>query len=188
MKRLDDLIAGDSDDAEFAEGLRRAITFIYTAGVTMPSAGDVYEDAGEEFWTDAVSLNLDAPDPAELEAAVTALAQRIITSVDAAQPEGDVEADDIEELAETTAGQILELSAALAAGSEHFDAKRLQEAVVGVDVPVRRVGNVRALGRLGTARAALGSTVEAAFLRSVDRVAERGYTCLRVALTGSAGR
>ena len=128
VKRLDDLVASESEDAEFAEGLRRAITFIYTAGVTMPSAGDVYEDAGEAFWTDSVSLNLDAADPAELEEAVTALAQRIITSVDAAQPEGDVEAADIEELAETTAGQILELSAALAEGSEHFDAKRLQEA------------------------------------------------------------
>jgi hypothetical protein len=94
----------------------------------MPAAGDVYEDAGEEFWSDAVSLKLDAPDPAELEESVTKLAQRIITSVDAAQPEGDVEADDIEELAEATAVQILELVAALAEGAAHYDAKRSNEA------------------------------------------------------------
>ena len=127
-KRLDALIAGDSSEPEFALDLRRAITFLYTAGVTMPAASDVYEDAGEEFWSNAVTLKLDAPDPAELEASVTALAQRIITSVDAVQPEGDVEVDDVEELAEATAMQILELSAALAEGSAHFDEKRLQEA------------------------------------------------------------
>jgi hypothetical protein len=128
VKRLDDLLASDAEDPEFAENLRRAVTFIYTAGLTMPAASDVYEDAGEEFWSDAVTLKLDAPDPAELEEATTALAQRIITSVDAAQPEGDVEADDIEELAEATAMQILDLAAELAEGSAHFDAKRSQEA------------------------------------------------------------
>ena len=128
VKRLDDLLLGDAEDPEFAQDLRRAITFLYTAGVTMPAAGDVYEDAGEEFWSDAVSLKLDATDPAELEESVAALAQRIITSVDAAQPEGDVEVDDVEELAEATAVQILELSAALAEGSAHFDAARMQEA------------------------------------------------------------
>ena len=127
-KRLDDLLADGSSEPEFADNLRRAITFLYTAGVTMPAASDVYEDAGEEFWSDAVTLKLDAPDPAELEASVTALAQRIITSVDAAQPEGDVEADDIEELAEASAVQILELSGALAEGSAHFDEKRMREA------------------------------------------------------------
>ena len=128
VRRLDDLLANGGSDAEFAEQLRRAITFLYTAGVTMPSASDVYEEAGEEFWANAASLNLDTPDPAELESAVRALAQRIITSVDEAQPEGDVDADDIEELAETTAGQILELQVLLAEGSEHIDAKRMQEA------------------------------------------------------------
>jgi hypothetical protein len=121
-------LAGNAEDPEFAENLRRALTFIYTAGVTMPAASDVYEEAGEEFWTSAVTLDLDAPDPAQLEESATALGQRIITSVDALQPEGDVEADDIEELAEATAVQILELAAALAEGSLHFDAKRVQEA------------------------------------------------------------
>jgi hypothetical protein len=128
VKRLDDLVSSDAEDPEFAENLRRALTFVYTAGVTMPAASEVYEDAGEEFWTDAVTLKLDEPDPAELEATATALAQRIITSVDAAQPEGDVEADDIEELAEATAVQILELAAALDEGSAHFDAERMHEA------------------------------------------------------------
>jgi hypothetical protein len=128
VKRLDDLLADDAEDPEFAAALRRAITFLYTAGVTMPAASDVYEDAGEEFWSSAVTLKLDAPDPAELEESVTALAQRIITSVDAVQPEGDVEVDDVEELAEATAMQILELTAALAEGSAHFDEERLQEA------------------------------------------------------------
>ena len=127
-KRLDDLLGSDADDAEFAQNLRRAVTFLYTAGVTMPSAADVYEDAGEAFWSDAVTLKLDAPDPAELEAAVTALAQRIITSVDAAQPEGDVELEDVEELAEACAAQLLELAEALAEGSQHYDARRDREA------------------------------------------------------------
>jgi hypothetical protein len=127
-RRLDDLLAGRTEDAEFAQGLRRAIVFLYTAGVTMPSADEVYEDAGEEFWSDAVSLKLDAPTPTELESAVAKLAQRIITSVDSAQPEGDVEVEDVEELAEATAVQVLELAAALAEGSEHFDAKRAREA------------------------------------------------------------
>ena len=127
-RRLDDLVAGDSDDAEFAEGLRRALTFLYTAGLTMPTAGDVYDAAGEEFWARAVSLKLDATDPAEFEAVVAALAQRIITSIDAAQPEGDAEVDDVEELAEMAAASILEVIAALAEGSEHFDAGRSQEA------------------------------------------------------------
>ena len=128
VAHLDDLLAAQTEDAEFAQNLRRAITFIYTAGVAMPAGSDVYEDAGEEFWSGAVTLKLDAPDPAELEESVLALAQRIITSVDAAQPEGDVEVEDIEELAEATAVQILELVAALAEGSAHFDATRSREA------------------------------------------------------------
>ena len=44
------------------------------------------------------------------------------------QPEGDVEVEDIEELAEAAAVQVLELAAALAEGSEHFDGERSQEA------------------------------------------------------------
>ena len=128
VRRLDDLLAGGGSEDEFAQDLRRAITFLYTAGLTMPAASDVYEDAGEEFWSSAVTLKLDTPDPTDLEESATALAQRIITSVDAAQPEGDVEVEDVEELAEETAVQVLELAQALAEGSEHFDGKRLQEA------------------------------------------------------------
>jgi hypothetical protein len=79
VQRLDDLLAGGGSEEAFAEDLRRAITFLYTAGLTMPAASDVYEDAGEEFWSSAVTLKLTTPDPTELEEAATALAQRIIT-------------------------------------------------------------------------------------------------------------
>jgi len=127
-QRLDDVLASDSADAVLAEDLRRSLTFLYTAGITMPAAGDVYEAAGEEFWSRAVNLTLDAPDAAQFEASVTALAQRIITSVDTLQPEGDVEADDIEELAEAAAAAVLEVVSALAEGSRHFDEGRLEEA------------------------------------------------------------
>lgn len=127
-RRLEDLVAGDSDSDEFAEDLRRALTFLYTAGLTMPTAGDIYDAAGQEFWSRAVTLKLDAPDPAEFEASAAALAQRIITSVDAAQPEGDVEVDDVEELAELAAASVLEVASALAEGSGHFDDGRSQEA------------------------------------------------------------
>jgi len=127
-RRLDDLLAGDSCDEEFAQDLRRALTFLYTAGVTMPAAGDVYEAAGEEFWSRAVDLKLDAPDAATFEAAVTALAQRIVTSVDTAQPEGDVDRDDIAGLAEMAAASVLEVASALAEGCAHYDDDRLTEA------------------------------------------------------------
>ena len=58
VKRVDDLLGSGRDDAEFAQDLRRALTFAYTAGITMPSAGEVYDAAGgDEFWNDAVKLD-----------------------------------------------------------------------------------------------------------------------------------
>ena len=127
-KRLDDLVGGERDDAEFANDVRRALTFVYTAGITMPTAGDVYEDAGGEAFAER-SINLDlATDPADAEAAVAELAERLARSIEAVQPEGDVDADELEDLAEGVAVNVLEVTSALAEGCAHFDASRLGEA------------------------------------------------------------
>ncbi|NTW28120.1 MAG: hypothetical protein HGA39_01995 [Coriobacteriia bacterium] len=129
VRRLDDLIGGDRTDAEFAEELRRAVTFIYTAGVTAPSAGDIYEGAGgEAFWADAVDLGLSDIDPDEAETAALALAERLAISIEAAQPEGDVDEESLEDLAEAAAQGLLDAATVLSGGSKHFDAGRLQEA------------------------------------------------------------
>jgi len=127
-KRLDDLVAGDRDDTEFADDLRRAVTFVYTAGITMPSAGDIFEDQGGAAFSDrALSIDLGA-DPAETEAAVAALAERIAVSVEVIQPEGDVDADELEDLAEGIAVNVREVAAALALGCAHYDESRIGEA------------------------------------------------------------
>jgi len=61
-KRLADFVGETREDEALAEDLRRAVTFLYTAGVTMPGAGDVYEAAGgEEFWSETVDLDTSAP-------------------------------------------------------------------------------------------------------------------------------
>lgn len=141
-KRLDDLVgasasgsvggsAGGSvdDDSEFAEHLRRALTFVYTAGITMPSAGDIFEDAGgDEFWngTPAVSGSEDGADAGS--EAIEALAARIVASVEAVQPD---ELGDPEELAEVAAGaaeNILDVLTRLGEGNNLFDERRLPEA------------------------------------------------------------
>jgi hypothetical protein len=126
-KRLDDLVVGQRDDAEFAEDLRRALTFVYTAGVTMPTAGDVFEDAGgDEFWENTLALDLGRSEP---DAQVVAdLAERIATSVAAVQPEADADAEELADLAEVAAHNVLDAVSHLADGAAHFEASRLQEA------------------------------------------------------------
>ena len=127
-KRLDDLLAGERDDDEFANDLRRALTFVYTAGITMPTAGDIFEDSGGTAFADrAVDLNLGS-DPARMEEALAALVARIAHSVEAAQPEGDVDDEALGDLAEVAATGLLDVQQALAAGSAYFDSGRLGEA------------------------------------------------------------
>jgi hypothetical protein len=129
-KRLDDLLGSEREDDQFAEDLRRALTFVYTAGITMPTAGDVYEAAGgDEFWnaTDVLALD-DAVDPAEKLAAAEALAARITESVEAVQPDAIGEIDEITDVATTAAENLLDVAANLVAGGKLFDEKRVQEA------------------------------------------------------------
>ncbi len=127
-RRLDDLVAGERDDAEFANDVRRALTFVYTAGITMPTAGDIFEDSGGAAFAER-SINLDlAADPAAAEAAVAQLSERLARSIEAVQPEGDVDADDLEEFVEAVAVNVLDVTSALADGCAHFDASRLGEA------------------------------------------------------------
>lgn len=131
VTRLDDIIAGDRDDEEFAEDLRRNLTFVYTAGITMPSAGDVYEDAGgDEFWnaTEVPGLAQDT-DPALLEAATESLAQRISASVEATQPDALADPEEIAEAASIAAQNLLDAVAGLEEGARLFDEKRVPEAM-----------------------------------------------------------
>lgn len=129
VKRLDDLVGGQRDDAEFAEDLRRALTFVYTAGITMPTAGDIYEDAGEDFWngTRDVPAAVEAGDSAH-EAAAEALADRIVASIEAVQPDELGDPEEISDVATTTAENVLDVLSNLAGGNVLFDEKRLQEA------------------------------------------------------------
>ena len=127
-KRLADLAAGERDDAQFADDLRRALTFVYTAGITMPSAGDIFEESGGDAFAErTVAVDLGA-DPAALEARVAELSERIAASIEAVQPEGDVDTDELEDFAEGAAANVLEVISALAEGSAHYDASRLGEA------------------------------------------------------------
>jgi hypothetical protein len=128
--RLADLVEGDRDDATFAEDLRRALTFVYAAGITMPTAGDVYEDAGgDEFWN-AKPVPVLAPGVEADENIVAAeqLAARIAESVEAAQPDSLGDPDEVVDIATTAAETVFDVVSALDAGSELFDTKRLQEA------------------------------------------------------------
>jgi Domain of unknown function (DUF5063) len=128
-KRLDDLVSGSRDDDEFAQDVRRALTFIYTAGVTMPSAGDVFDAAGgEEFWNDTVDLDSELAEEAAIEKAVRALTHRIATSVQAAQQDPEIDSEELADLAETAAQGLHDTCAGLSAGSRYFDEKRFDEA------------------------------------------------------------
>jgi hypothetical protein len=141
-KRLDDLVGGSAggsavasaggsagDDSEFAENLRRALTFVYTAGITMPSAGDIFEDAGgDEFWngTPAVSGSEDG-DEASSET-IEALAERIVGSVEAVQPDELGDPEEVAQVAAVAAENILDVLLRLGDGNNLFDERRLQEA------------------------------------------------------------
>lgn len=129
--RLDKLIANGATDIDgndtLAEELRKALAFLYTAGVSMPSAGDVFEDAGGEgFWERSLG-DAEETDSAAAEQAVTDLAERLRASVEALQPDED-DTEDIDELLWIAAHNIEDVRTALAAGIAHFEDGRLKEA------------------------------------------------------------
>lgn len=128
-KRLDELVASDREDAEFAQDVRRALAFLYTAGVTMPSAGDIYDAAGgEEFWNETVKLDTAWNDADTIDAEVAALAHRIAHSVETAQADSDLDPEELADLADTAAQGAIDANKGLGDGSRYFDAKRTDEA------------------------------------------------------------
>jgi len=129
-KRLDDLVGGTREDEAFAEDLRRALTFVYTAGITMPTAGDVYEAAGGDAFWNGTELPGLAPvrDAEDNLSAAEQLAARIAESIEAVQPDEIGELDEITDVATTAAENLLDAVANLSAGSALFDEKRVQEA------------------------------------------------------------
>jgi hypothetical protein len=129
-RRLDDLVSGERFDAEFADDLRRALSFVYTAGITMPSAGDIYEDAGgDAFWgaKDGPGLASEA-DTADGIVLAEALADRIAESIEAAQPDDIGDPEEIVDVATTAAENVLAVTSALAEGSALYDEGRSTEA------------------------------------------------------------
>jgi len=126
--RLDALLNAElSSPDTFAEDCRRTLAFLYTAGVSMPTAGDVFEEAGgDQFWERAIASDAGALDPAATEERITELAEKIGYSVDALQPD-EVDEDADEEML-LAASNLWEVHLSLAAGASHYDAKRLNEA------------------------------------------------------------
>ena len=100
-KRLDDLVGGTREDAEYAQDVRRALTFIYTAGVTMPSA---------------------------VEQAISALSHRLAASVMAAQDDDEIDTEELADLADTAAQGLHDACTGVSAGSRYFDENRMDEA------------------------------------------------------------
>lgn len=126
--RVETLLAEEpADVTTFAADCRRTVAYLYTAGVSMPDAADVFEDAGgDEFWAGAMKLAPADTDAAAAEAAISALAARLRESISAAQSdELDEELDD--EILEA-AGRLWDVRTSLAEGAALFDAHRLHEA------------------------------------------------------------
>lgn len=130
--RLDKLIAKGATDIDgndtLAEECRKALAFLYTAGVSMPSAGDVFEDAGGEgFWERSLGEPAEGADATAAEEEVRDLAERFRASVEALQPDEDA-AEDIDELLWLAAHNLEDVRRALAPGIAHYEDGRLKEA------------------------------------------------------------
>ncbi|MGV8084400.1 MAG: hypothetical protein AB2L09_12325 [Coriobacteriia bacterium] len=129
VQHLDDLLGSGRDDAAFADELRSSLALLYAAGVMAPPAGDIFDEAaGEAYWSESLGMDPNKIDPATLGAAMTHLASRIAASVEAVQPEGDIDEDALNDLAETAAQGLLDTVTLLAGGSKHFEAGRVREA------------------------------------------------------------
>lgn len=128
--RLDSLLAGEAtlaDDDTFAEACRRALAFLYTAGVSMPPAGDVFEDAGgDSFWEGKLGASDAELDPASVESEIENIASALIESV--VELQGDLDEEELEDVLTIAARALWDVREALGAGTEHYDAKRLHEA------------------------------------------------------------
>jgi len=128
--RLDSLLAGEATIADFdtfVESCRRALAFLYTAGVSMPAAGDIFEDAGgAEFWEGRLAVESSASDPLSVETEIGAIARRL--TADLVELHDDVDDEDIADLIDTAARSLWDTRASLESGTEHYDAKRLHEA------------------------------------------------------------
>ena len=128
-KRLEELVGGTRVDTEYAQDVRRALTFMYTAGVTMPTAGDVYDAAGgDEFWNDTVDLEGELAEERAVEQAISALSHRIAASVIAAQDDDEIDTEELADLADTAAQGLHDAFAGVSAGSRYFDENRMDEA------------------------------------------------------------
>lgn len=129
VRQLDDLLGSGREDAGFAEELRSSLAILYTAGVMAPAAGEVFDGAdGQGYWSDNLSMDPNQIDPVTLGAAMSRLAGRIAASIEAVQPEGDIDEDALNDLAETAAQGLLDTVTLLAGGSKHFEAGRVREA------------------------------------------------------------
>lgn len=130
VRRLDMLLAGEAvleDYDTFAEACRRSLAFLYVAGVSMPAAGDVFEDAGgDSFWESKLASSADAVDPLKAEAEIDELTRQLAASV--IELQGDAEADEIEDLAAAAARGLWDVRESLSDGIRHFDAGRPNEA------------------------------------------------------------
>ena len=129
IKRLDELIGAAREDAEYAQDVRRALTFIYTAGITMPTAGDVYDAAGgDEFWKDTVNLEGELAEERSVEQAVAALSHRLAASVMAAQDDDEIDTEELADLADTAAQGLHDAYTGISAGARYFGENRMDEA------------------------------------------------------------
>ncbi|PKQ15308.1 MAG: hypothetical protein CVT67_10410 [Actinobacteria bacterium HGW-Actinobacteria-7] len=122
---VDELTIGDFDT--FAETCRRTLAFLYAAGVSMPAAGDVFEDAGgAEFWEGKLGAETLLPDPSAVEEEIAALETRL--RADIAQLQSDADEEDYDELLGVAARSLWDVRESLGDGMAHFDAKRMHEA------------------------------------------------------------
>ncbi len=128
--RLDALLVDETPieyDETFAEMCRRILAFLYAAGVSMPAAGDVFEDAGgAEFWEGKLGSESNALDPARVEEEMATLEGRLRADIVELQP--DVDAEDYEELLGIAARSLWDVRESLGEGMQHFDQKRVHEA------------------------------------------------------------
>jgi len=130
VSRLDALLGGEAtlaEDDSLAEACRRAVAYLYTAGVSMPAAGDVFEDAGgDTFWEGKLGASTNATDPAKAEAEIDAIAGLLGESV--IELQGDADEEEIADLTLAAARSLWDVREGLEEGTQHFDSKRLHEA------------------------------------------------------------
>ena len=128
--RLESLLAGEAtlaEDDTFIEACRRALAFLYVAGVSMPAAGDIFEDAGgDAFWERRLGADAAVADPLGAESEIDAISERLRVDLEVLQDDADDE--DVADLVGAAARALWDTRESLSAGNEHYDARRLMEA------------------------------------------------------------